>query len=101
MLTNSLPTGDDRVLAHSGATSRYGARWDRAVASPGAPMNRSVRVPAVRSIIPRIRLALPKAALFLDHPEPRAKTQEPQRRFRSLFLSDTHLGAEGWRADRL
>jgi UDP-2,3-diacylglucosamine pyrophosphatase LpxH len=27
--------------------------------------------------------------------------RDPQRRFRSLFLSDTHLGAKGCRADRL
>src|SRR5439155_20390666 len=54
-----------------------------------------------RSIIPRIRATPPLAARLRDESESIAPTQDPQRRFRSLFVSDTHLGAKGCRADRL
>jgi len=63
-------------------------------------MNRNVQAPAARSIIPRITL-LPRAASVSIESEAQTQTQDPPRRFRSLFLSDTHLGAKGCRADRL
>jgi UDP-2,3-diacylglucosamine pyrophosphatase LpxH len=68
---------------------------------PGVFMNRNVHAPAGRSIIPRITLALPQDAGRPLEGEAQVHTQDPPRRFRSLFLSDTHLGAKGCRADRL
>ena len=64
-------------------------------------MNRNVGTLAARSIIPRITLAPPRAAGLPIDSEAPAQAQVPPQRFRSLFLSDTHLGAKGCRADRL
>ena len=64
----------------------------RSVASQGP----GTQAPTVRSTVPRIRANSSPAAS-----NPSNALPAPQGRFRSLFLSDTHLGAKGCRADRL
>jgi UDP-2,3-diacylglucosamine pyrophosphatase LpxH len=66
--------------------------------SPGASKRLAALVPSGRSIVPRIGPVFPLAAQAALAP---AQAGGRQRRFRSLFLSDTHLGAKGCRADRL
>src|SRR5205809_271834 len=100
MLTNS-PTATDGVPADGGAESGYAARSQLSDTTSRVLANQPERTPAARSIIPRIRATLTHAARLRDESEALAPTQDPQRRFRSLFVSDTHLGAKGCRADRL
>jgi UDP-2,3-diacylglucosamine pyrophosphatase LpxH len=98
MLTNSLlPRGDD-MPAHSHAASSDEARREGTAYNLTTSTNHAH---TARSIIPTIKLTRPKAAVFLDGPDAPEKRQDPQRLFRSLFISDTHLGAKGCRADLL
>ncbi len=55
-----------------------------------------MRSSGFRSLIPPIPLSDPHVARQGDAP-----ARVPARRFRTLFLSDTHLGRKGCRADRL
>jgi UDP-2,3-diacylglucosamine pyrophosphatase LpxH len=58
------------------------------------------RTAVARSIVPRITPALPPSGDLPQESEA-ARSAPAPRRVRSLFLSDTHLGAKGCRADRL
>jgi UDP-2,3-diacylglucosamine pyrophosphatase LpxH len=101
MLTNSLLTNTEPMPAQGRTTSGLEARSEPAAASIGASKSPTAQASAARSIMPRIRRVFPQATLSLEANKARAQTRDPQRRFRSLFLSDTHLGAKGCRADRL
>lgn len=83
-----------------GSTPDEGDTWpiDRRGAAPRGKVR---RVSSSESSVPQIGSASPKAALPPTADRKHGQASDSPRRFRSLFLSDTHLGAKGCRADRL